>query len=149
MAAQVRMQRQDERRALLVRAIELFSIQLIEQRRRRHAAVLAEVRRLGKRPIDGQLDDAGVRAARGDLVWLVERLQAAVVEEALLDDQIERRCAEGPRWRAVADRPLAGGLREVLDGAIEQPFFFTGLEPRRKLVNPSVHADLVPAARED
>src|SRR5262245_7118971 len=128
MAAQVRMQRQDARRAFLVRAIELFSVQLIEQRRRRHAAVLAEIWRLGERPIDGQLDDAGVRAARGDLVRLVERLQAAVVEEALLDDQIERRSTEGPRWRAIADGPLAGGLREVLDRAIEQPLLFSRLE---------------------
>src|SRR5262247_1677805 len=115
MAAQVRMKRQDERRALLVRAIELFAVQLIEQRRRRHAAVLAEIRRLGERPIDGQLDDPSVRSARSNLVRLVERLQAAVVEEALLDDQIERRSTEGPRWRSIPDRPLAGDLREVLD----------------------------------
>jgi hypothetical protein len=73
--------------------------QLIEQRRRRHVAVLAEIRRLGERPIDGELDDARVRAARGDLARFVERLQAAVVEEALLDDQIERGAAEGPLSR--------------------------------------------------
>src|SRR5580658_4561742 len=108
MPAQIRVQREDEYSSFLVGTIELLLVELKEQVGRRHVAFGAKIWRLGQRPVDGQLDDAGVLAVGENLERNLGVLQARIVDESLLSDQVHRPLAEGPRGRAISGRLLVG-----------------------------------------
>src|SRR5215469_15425719 len=114
------MQGENEGCALAVCAIEFATVELVQHLRRRHAAILAEVGRLGQRPIDGKFYQPRVFTPRADLVGLVECLETAVVKETLLADKVEGDSGEGPRRSAVAEGALVGRLGQIIDRFIQQ-----------------------------
>ena len=149
MAGDVRVHRQDEEAAFVVRRVELRAEHLLDQIRIGQAAVgcAAEVREVVEDALDRQLDDAARLLVDQDFVGVVARHQAAVVEEAGVLHLLHRPRAELPRRRAVADRLPAERLGQRGDRAIQHVLFGGRVvHAGEMLVDPAVHADLVAAA---
>ena len=68
---------------------------------------------------------------------------AAVVDEAVLEQELDRMRAQVPRRRAITARVAAGELADRLVRAHELFFLLVAGEARRRTVRPAVMADLV------
>ncbi len=148
----MRVHRQDVESAFVVRHVELRLKDRLDRIGVRHPAVgrAAEVGKVVDDALDRQLDDAGRLFVEQDLVRIVARHQAAVVEKARVLHLLHRVLAELPRRRAIADRPLADRFGQRVDRPREHVLLGRHVVHRRQvLVNPAVHADLVAAAGED
>ena len=144
------MQCQHERGAQVVCAIELIAVQLEQRLRRRHRPTRPEIRRFRQGPVDCQFHHAGRFTIGHDLIRLVHRAEAAVVEEIRFADQTKRVLAERPRRGTIPYRPFAGRLRQVIDCQVEEALLFGGAAGGGwKLVDPSVNPDLVTARLHD
>src|SRR5262245_21732968 len=152
MTSNVLVHRQDEEAAFLVCHVELGAEHLLDEIGIRHAAVggAAEIGEVVENPFDRQLDDAAGLLVQQDLVGIVARHQAAVVEKARGLYLTDSPGTELPRRRPVADRLLADCFGECVDGARQHLLLGLFVVHRRQvLVNPAVHADLVPSALHD
>ncbi len=150
-AGDVRVHRQQEQPAFLVRAVELGAKDFLHRRGRRvraqrREADEVEIDRIVANPLRRQLDDAGRLAAFLDLVGVVVRHQAAVVEQAQLADHPQRVDREIPARGAHPDRPAAGEFFQHVGSPKGE--ITLGVVGKRgvRFVNPGMDADLVALA---
>ena len=145
----VRVQGELEQPALRVGGVELVAPHLEERPRRRVGPQRAvafhhQVRSVVADPLDRDLHDAGGPSVGDQLVRLVVGHQRRVVDQAELLDDGEGVVGEIPARRADTDRPDPAQLlqrRHCTGGQVE--LVLAG-EQHVALVDPAVHADLVP-----
>src|SRR2546425_8314274 len=103
--ADMRMHGQHIQTVFVVRDVELGLPNLLdESRRRKRAARCAIVRRVVYDALDWKLNHAARLSVQLDLVSIVARHQAAVVQKTGILDLTHRESTEMPRWRPLADR---------------------------------------------